>query len=193
MNGWQRRAIASGVALVGLAAFLVAACAAGAPMASSDPGTSFPTAVASPVVAASAVSDEPTPPVDTAIEPVSASKPSAEAKEVWAKCQIGEQIPLENVTSMGRIESAKDLAHYVSLTGREPQLKEAGPAWVVTVKAEVPQPGSTELWTDPTCVVTGGDSGYFATGPVTDLATGKVLTPEAPARPADRGLPPLAP
>ena len=54
-------------------------------------------------------------------------------------------------------------------------------------------PGSSEVWTDPTCVVTENDSGYFATGPVTNTATGKVLQPEAPAVPPDRTVPPLAP
>ena len=83
--------------------------------------------------------------------------------------------------------------HYVPLTGREPQLAEAGPAWIVTVHHDFPQPGSTELWTDPTCVVTEQDFGWYATGPVTDTATGKVIHPKVPTQPPDRVVPPLAP
>ena len=126
---------------------------------------------------------------------VSASDPSAAAKAVFAKCHIGEMdmVPLDNVTGMGLIEAAKDLEHYVPLTGREPQLNESGPAWIVTVRYDLPQPGSTELWTDPTCVVTDQEAGWFATGPVTDTATGKVTQPEAPIHPPDRVVPPLAP
>lgn len=131
--------------------------------------------------------------VDTSIEPVSASKPGAEAAAVLARCNVGEQISIGKVTGMGKIPSASDLVRYVPLTGREPQLKETGPAWIVTVAAELPQPGSTELWINPTCVVTDSDAGYFATGPVEDLATGKTMTPEEPATPPDLRVPPLAP
>ena len=138
---------------------------------------------------------EPTsqPPIDESVTAVSASRPGDEAARVLANCNIGEQIPLERVTGMGKIASAADLARYVPLTGRERQLKESGPAWVVTVDAEVPQPGSTELWINPTCVVTDGDAGYYATGPVTDLSTGKTMLPEKPASPPEFRVPPLAP
>lgn len=134
-------------------------------------------------------------PSDDGITPVSASSPSAAAKAAFAKCHVGDDdlIPLTSVTGAGRIASAKDLAHYMPLTGREPQLGEPGPAWIVTVHAELPQPGSNEAWTDPTCVVTDGESGWFATGPITDVQTGKVTAPEAPAKQPDRRVPPLDP
>jgi hypothetical protein len=138
---------------------------------------------------------EPTsqPPIDESLTAVSASRPGDEAARVLGTCNIGEQIPLERVTGMGKIASAADLARYVPLTGRERQLKESGPAWVVTVNAEVPQPGSTELWFNPTCVVTDGDAGYYATGPVTDLSTGKTMLPEKPPNPPEFRVPPLVP
>jgi hypothetical protein len=101
-------------------------------------------------------------------------------------------ILLSRVSGMGLVASARNLAHYVPLTGREPQLKEVGPAWVIQIRGDVPQPGG-EVWTDPTCVVTQSEFGYFATGPVRNTATGKVVTPEPPATPPDAKLPPLAP
>lgn len=124
---------------------------------------------------------------------VSASKPGAAAQAVLDKCGIGDQIELSQVTGMGMIALPKDLAHYVPLTGREPQLAESGPAWIVTVHADSPQPGGSEVWTDPTCVVTGEESGWWATGPVTDTATGMVKQPKAPVQRPDRSIPPLAP
>jgi hypothetical protein len=132
---------------------------------------------------------------DAGITPISASSPSAAAKVALAKCHVGDDdlIPFKSVTGAGQIASAKDLGHYLPLTGREPQLGESGPAWIVTVHAELPQPGSNEVWRDPTCVVTDGDSGWFATGPITDVQTGKVTEPEAPAEQPDRRIPPLDP
>ena len=131
--------------------------------------------------------------IDESITPVSASKPGDEAASVLAKCNIGEQIPLSEVTGMGKVASASALVHYVPLTGREPQVKEVGPAWVITIHADLPQPGSTELWTDPTCVVTERDAGWYATGPVTNLSTGKTMYPERPSSPPLLRVPPLAP
>jgi hypothetical protein len=99
---------------------------------------------------------------------------------------------MEEVAGMGKVPAAKDLTTFVPLTGREPQLKEPGPAWVVQIHGDVLQRGG-EIWTDPTCVVTMNDSGYYATGPVKSTATGRVVMPEAPANAPTRGLPPLAP
>lgn len=132
-------------------------------------------------------------PIDRSIAPISASQPGEEAEDILAACNIGDQIPIAKVTGMGKIPSASELRRYVPLTGREPQLKEAGPAWVITIHADVPQPGSPELWTDPTCVVTADEAGYYATGPVTDLTTGELLQPEQPKDPPSFRVPPLAP
>jgi hypothetical protein len=158
--------------------------------------------VAAPVTdapASPATLPSPTPTIETStappltsVAPVSASKPSAGAADAFAKCHIGDLILIGRVTGMGQIASAKNLAHYVPLTGREPQLAEDGPAWIIQIRGDVPQPGG-EVWTDPTCVVTQSEFGYFATGPVRNTATGKVVTPEPPTTPPDTKLPPLAP
>ena len=154
--------------------------------------------VAAPVVEEPTESATPsTTPIETPlpgdVRAVSASNPSAGALDAMAKCHIGDMIPIAKVTGMGQIASATDLYRYIPLTGREPQLREEGPAWIIQVHAELPQPGSNEVWIDPTCVVTQDDFGYFATGPVRNAATGALFTPEAPAIPPDRKLPALAP
>ena len=177
------------ISLMTLAALLIVGCT-GAQRASVAPTAA---SRASPAAALPSIEPTTQPPIDESVAAVSASKPRDEAAKVLAKCNIGEHIPLERVTGMGKIPSAGDLARYVPLTGRERQLKESGPAWVVTIDAEVPQPGSTELWINPTCVVTDGDAGWYATGPVTDLSTGKTMLPEKPARPPEFRVPPLVP
>ncbi len=127
------------------------------------------------------------------VEAVSASHPSVGASDAMAKCQIGVTIPLDKVIGMGEIASAKDIVHYVPLTGREPQLREAGRAWIIQIHGDVPFPLSGEVWTDPTCVVTLNDFGYYGTGPVRNTSTGAVVTPEPPAMLPDLALPALAP
>src|SRR5215216_4047265 len=61
-------------------------------------------------------------------EAVSASRPSAEALDVFTKCHIGDHdlVALGRVTGMGKLASTKDITRYVPLTGREPQLAETG-------------------------------------------------------------------
>jgi hypothetical protein len=161
-------------------------CVAGAVVTEPPPGTTAPTT--KPAETA------PAQPVDPGRElaAVSASHPTAAAADAMAKCHIGDMIVIEKVAGMAELPTAADLLHYVPLTGREPQLKEAGPVWVIQIKGDVQQMGS-EIWTNPICVVTGSDHGYFATGPVANTATGKTVQPEAPAVAPDRTLPPLAP
>ena len=123
---------------------------------------------------------------------ISASAPSAGAADAIAKCHIGDMIPISEVSGMAQLSTASEITHYVPLTGREPQLRETGPVWVLQIRGDVQEPGG-EIWTDPTCIVTQSDYGYVATGPVKTVATGSVLLPEAPATPPDRVLPTLAP
>jgi hypothetical protein len=111
---------------------------------------------------------------------------------VFGKCHIGEAIPIDEIAGMAKLPAVSDLTHYVGLTGREPQLKEPGPVWVIQIKGDVPQLNG-EIWTDPICFVSNSDFGYFATGPITNPTTGKTTQPEAPAVAPDRKLPPLAP
>jgi hypothetical protein len=126
------------------------------------------------------------------ISPVSISNPNPGAKDAFEKCHIGDMILIEKVAGMGQIPSAKDLLHYVPLTGREPQLQEESPAWVIQIKGEVQQFGN-EIWIDPICIVTANDHGFYATGPVKNTETGQVLEPEPPSKPPDRTLPRLVP
>ena len=171
---------------VAIAVITIAGCSGVA-----APVTQAPGSVATMPTPACTIETSTAPPL-TEVAPVSASKPSADAAEAFAKCHIGDMILISRVTGMGQIASAKNLAHYIPLTGREPQLKEDGPAWVIQIRGDVPQPGG-EVWTDPTCVVTQSEFGYFGTGPVRDTATGKVLTPKLPRTSPDATLPPLAP
>jgi hypothetical protein len=175
-----RRPIPAPALWIGAALLLVACSAAGAPVSSSPK----PTTLASIVPIPTSPSGD--------LPPVSISHPSAGAKDAFAKCHIGDMILIEKVAGMAQVPSAKDVVRYVPLTGREPQLKEDGPAWVIQIKGEVQQRGS-EIWIDPTCVVTAGDFGFYATGPVKNTSTGDVMTPEEPSTPPDRTLPPLVP
>ena len=126
------------------------------------------------------------------ISPVSISNPNPGAKDAFERCHIGDMIPIEKVAGMGQVPSARDLLHYVPLSGREPQLQVESPAWVIQIKGEVQQRGN-EIWIDPTCIVTANDFGFYATGPVKNSETGQVLEPEPPSKPPDRTVPPLVP
>ncbi|MES2209374.1 MAG: hypothetical protein V4515_04225 [Chloroflexota bacterium] len=132
-------------------------------------------------------------PVAGDVQAVSASHPSSAAADAMAKCQIGDSIPIQSVAGMAQIAAAKDIARYVPLTGREPQLREVGPAWIVQIRGDVPFPLSGEVWTDPTCVVTPSDFGFYGTGPIRNTSTDVVTTPEPPAALPDLALPTLAP
>jgi hypothetical protein len=123
---------------------------------------------------------------------VSASHPSAEAAAVFANCRIREWIPISEVAGMAKLPAAGDLTHYVPLTGREPELRQPGPLWVIQINGDLTMRYG-EIWTNPICFVTNSDFGYLGTGPITDPATGKKTQPEAPAVAPDRKLPALAP
>jgi hypothetical protein len=125
------------------------------------------------------------------LSPVSISNPSRGAKDAFAKCHIGDQFSVEQVAGMGQVPSTTDLFHYVPLTGREPEFKSDGPAWVIQFRGDIPM--RSESWTDPVCIVTADYFGYYATGPSKDYKTGKVAMPEPPPTPPDRSFPPLIP
>lgn len=133
----------------------------------------------------------PTTSAATGLAPVSISNLSDGARETFAKCHIGDQFSTEQVAGMGQVPSARDLFHYVPLTGREPEFDADVPAWVIQFRGDIPM--RSGVWTDPVCIVTPDHFGYYATGPSRDYATGQVVLPEAPATPPDRSLPPLVP
>ena len=91
----------------------------------------------------------------------------------------------------GQIPSARDIGHYVPMTGRERELNADSPAWVIQFRGDLPMRGG--IWTDPICVVTADTSGFYATGSTADYNGGEISTPEPPPTPPDRRLPPLAP
>jgi hypothetical protein len=168
---------------IGAISFLLVGCSTTGAVVTEPPATSTPSEVTAPPVAGAP---------GLPLAAVSASRPTAEAAGALAKCHIGDMIPMAKVSGMAKIPSAVELPHYVPFTGREPQLKVSGSVWVVQIRGDVQQRGN-EIWTNPTCVVTSGEAGFFATGPVTNTATGKTVQPEAPPAPPDRPLPPLAP
>jgi hypothetical protein len=145
----------------------------------------MPTATASPL------------PISETVEPVSQSNPGVAASSALQTCQIGGSddrtpVTLAMVVGMGQLQSARDILRFVALTGREPVFASSGPVWVVQVKGDVPQRGG-EVWSDPTCIVSANVSGWYATGPIRNVNTGKTTLPESPTRPPDQALPPLAP
>jgi hypothetical protein len=125
------------------------------------------------------------------LAPVSISKPSPGAKDAFAKCHVGDQYAMEQVAAMAQVPSARDLFHYVPLTGREPEFKSDSPAWVIQFRGDIPM--RFGLWTDPVCIVTPDDFGFYAAGPSKDYGSDSVETPEPPPTPPDRSLPPLIP
>lgn len=131
-------------------------------------------------------------PIPANLTPVSASSPSSEAAAVLARCGVGmaDSVRIDQVKAMGQVP-VSDIAHFVGLTGREPQLAEKGLAWIIQTKGDFPQPGG-DVWTDETCIATPGDVVWYATGPIRTSA-GVVLTPEPAQSAPDRGLPPLSP
>ena len=168
-----------------IAAIAIAGCSGVAAPVTEPPGPDATTPAPTPTI------DTSTAPPLTPVPPVSASKPRAGAADAFAKCHIGDMILISRVSGMGQIASAKNLPHYIPLGGGAPLLGDGGPGWVIQIRGDVPQPGG-EVWTDPTCVVTQSDFGWFATGPVTNTATGKVVTPKLPVSVPDATLPPLA-
>ena len=187
MNNLKSKGVPTVFAPVVLAALLSACAATGAPVTTTKPGAE---ATVSPSLIVSA-----TLAVGSDITGVSLSNLSPDAKTVFAACHLGDedQIPLDRVTGVGVLASTKDVLHYIPLTGREPQLVEEGPIWIVTVDFDLPMPGGGEVMIDPTCVVTGKDAGWYGIHGGRNTITGKVTPPEEPAQPPDRTLPPLAP
>ena len=188
-----------GLALLGI---LGAACTVGPgdPVDGSPPESANPTptptlaSTASPATASQPGTTSGTGlPVDPSIEPVSLSDPSSEAADALRVCQVLDNIGADKVSGMGRISHARDAVRYAPLTGVEPEIQTDAPAWLVTFKGEVPMPMSGEIWIDPTCVVVGGDGGFYATGAVKILSSDVTVTPLPTKQKPDLALPPLLP
>ena len=125
------------------------------------------------------------------MQSVTITNPDASVQAVFEKCQIDFGVPKSEIVGMGMIGEPTDLPRFVALTGREPQLSDQGPTWVIQIHGEMRTPAG-ELWTDPTCVVTANDSGWYATGPVMNVADRTITTPLPATRSPDLGLPALS-
>ena len=184
------------LAVISVASLVMSACtSAGNPvLESGGTGAAQPTAApaATPALSAQPTPGGPQSATPAPLSAVSRSAPTAAAADALAKCHIGDMIPASEVSGMAQLGAASEITRYVPLTGREPQLRDAGAVWVIQVHGDVQEPGG-EVWTDPTCVVTQNDFGWFATGPARKTATGSVVQPERPPVPPDLALPTLAP
>ena len=179
-------------ALVALAGAL-ALCGCGPLPAPSSPPSprGTPPAVSSTATVLVAPSGSPGLPVDPSIAAVSISSHPADAEAAFVACNL-RQVGLDHVAGMGLIPSASDMVKYAPLSGREPELRLPGPAWVVQLRGEIPMLLSGETWIDPICFASGAVSGYFAVGGAKD-SSGAFHAPLAPATPPVYSLPPLDP
>ena len=125
------------------------------------------------------------------LPPVSISNPSEGARDAFAKCHVGDQYPIESVAGMAQVPSARDLFHYVPLTGREREFKVDRPAWVIQFHGDLPD--RFGLMTDPVCIVMADTFGFYGVGDSKDWQGHLLATPEPPLVPADRTLPSLVP
>lgn len=143
-----------------------------------------------PVSAPTAVT--PSLPVDTTIQPESLTHPSAMAAQALSQCNAA-QFGLDRIAAMGLVPTARQVSSYAPLTGREPELQGATPAFVIQFRGPIPQVKyNGETWIDPICVVVDGDSGFYATGSRI-LLSGIEVTPDpVPTKPT-LSLPPPAP
>ena len=100
------------------------------------------------------------------------------------------------VDRMGLIPSPNTAPEYARVTTAAPQLSmnPLQPAWIVQFRGERGDPMVGQSWIDATCIVIGGEPGMYATGPVRDLASGKILRGYYPVtRLPDKSLPQLRP
>ena len=118
------------------------------------------------------------------------SNPDAAARQAFELCQEGGY--LDQVIRAGRIPSARDIGHYIRVTGREPEFDTDEPVFVLQFFGEIRLPsGRGETWIDPICFVVGDRSGFMATGDVRG-PDGSVSSPQ-PAPAPDRSLPQVMP
>ena len=100
------------------------------------------------------------------------------------------------VERMGLISTANSAPTYVRVTMEAPQLATMAsfPAWVVQFRGERPDAKVGQSWIDATCIVIDGEPVFYATGPVRDLSSGKILRGYYPVNiPPEKALPLLGP
>jgi len=135
--------------------------------------------------------------VEPLMPPVSLSNPPADAGRAFELCLVRgwvERNGIDVIAGLGRIDHANEAAHYVRLTGHEPELQSDQPAWIVQFRGDIRMPMSNTVYVDPACIVVrGGDGGFFGTGPVKDIGSGVTRTPQPVVAEPDRLLPPPQP
>lgn len=173
------RIVRTVVAMLGLAV-VVSSCYA--PGGAEAPGSS-----AGSDPAGLAVPDLPEVPVDIALSAVSRSNPSVAAKAALDLCVRPGEMSL--VVGMALLPSARDVGKYMLSSGRDPELQDDTPVWLVQLKGEVTYRSGTVF--HPTCMVKDGDrSIYAAYGGRQD---GTTWYPPDDFVPPVLALPPLAP
>jgi hypothetical protein len=126
-------------------------------------------------------------PVDPALTPVSRSNPGPEAKAALELCVRPDELAL--VVGMALLPSAREVGRYMLSNGKEPELQDDAPVWLVQLEGPVTYRFGTVF--HPTCMVKKGEPTLFmAYGGSQDGAT---WTPPVDFTPATRALPPLAP
>jgi hypothetical protein len=181
----------AGSVLLLLAVAVVSACEApGGAQGTGSPGSDLPATGSPPIETASAGSR----PIDLSIEPVSRSRPSAEAQAALNACGangptgVGVSQAI-SIAGMGLIAHARDVPEYVNLWGTEPEIQTDRPAWVIQMVGRVEMGGG---WADdPVCVVVDGRTTVFA--PTTNGTATETIVPPTRPRSPSLALPPLAP
>ena len=136
-------------------------------------------------------SPPPARPVDPSIQPVSRSSPGPDAQAALDACNV-DSLGDGTIAGMGLVPEANQVRNYAPLTGREPELQSAAPAWMIQFSGDIPQLLAGEVWRDPICVVIDGSPGWYATGDVI-VSSGAVVSPEPVAKPPIYSLPSLVP
>ena len=144
-----------------------------------------------PATIPAASSPPPARPVDPSIQPVSRSSPGPDAQAALDACNVA-TLGDGTIAGMGLVPEANQVRNYAPLTGREPELQSAAPAWMIQFSGDIPQLLAGEVWRDPICVVIDGSPGWYATGDVI-VSSGAVVSPEPIADPPIYSLPSLAP
>ena len=126
-------------------------------------------------------------PVDGALMPVSRSKPSPDAKAVLDLCLRPGEISL--VVGMARLASARDVGKYMLTGGKEPELNDDSPVWLVQLRGKVVYRSWTNF--NPVCMVKDGQ--VFNYAPYGGVSGGKTWYPPEDFVQPTLALPPLAP
>ena len=127
--------------------------------------TAAPAAVASAVIASS---DDASPEV----EAVSIGSPTPMAEAGIRACGVRERA--DQIQGIGILSDTNLLAHYLPLTGREPEIKRGGPVFAVLFSGTITLPlragGAAFVDVErASCVFLDGSPGWWVTGPWVDF------------------------